>query len=51
MSPGFPPAAASTLPAGFRFGKPAAGVEITQVVELAGIEPATSALQRRRSPS
>ncbi len=30
MSPGFPPAAASTLPAGFRFWKPAAGVEITQ---------------------
>ena len=26
MSPGFPPAAAWTPPAGFRFGKPAAGV-------------------------
>jgi hypothetical protein len=25
--------------------------KVTQLVELAGIEPATSALQRRRSPS
>jgi hypothetical protein len=66
MSPGFPPWIALTLPAGFRFGKSAAGVNALIIllqskrplrganglmVELVGIEPTTSALQRRRSPS
>ena len=42
MSPGVPPAVASTLPAGFRFGKPAARVEESSRSWLASIEARAS---------
>ena len=50
MSPGsYARVMALTPPTSLRYGRLVAGVK--GVVELAGIEPATSALQRRRSPS
>jgi hypothetical protein len=52
MTPGLSPAAARGRRSSSPGGGPAAGLEISSgMVELTGIEPATSALQGRRSPS